>query len=132
MKSYPKSQKYCEVNLVFCGKLSTCDLLCWTTSLGKSSLHWSVVHYKIMIFTTSILWNTKTPKTTKIETGPILLIRIECPYGLSGLIVHVYNYFMPVCSIVKTITPRCRGRPDALLQECNSASGRPRYQGVIV
>ena len=22
---------------------------------------------------------------------------------------------MPVCSIVQTITPRCRGRPDALL-----------------
>ena len=29
----------------------------------------------------------------------------------------VYSYFMPVCSIVKTITPRCRGRPDALLHE---------------
>ena len=27
----------------------------------------------------------------------------------------IYSYFMPVCSIVKTITPRCRGRPDALL-----------------
>ena len=33
----------------------------------------------------------------------------------------VYSYFMPVCSIVKTITPRCRGRPDALLHE---AKGR--------
>ena len=33
----------------------------------------------------------------------------------------VYSYFMPVCSIVKTITPRCRGRPDALLHE---AQGR--------
>ena len=33
----------------------------------------------------------------------------------------VYGYFMPVCSIVKTITPRCRGLPDALLQE---AEGR--------
>ena len=41
----------------------------------------------------------------------------------------VYSYFMPVCSIVKTITPRCRGRPSA---SCNSASGRPRYRGVIV
>ena len=30
--------------------------------------------------------------------------------------VIVYSYFMPVCSIVKTITPRCRGRPDELLQ----------------
>ena len=37
---------------------------------------------------------------------------------------------MPVCSIVKTITPRCRGRPDALLHEaeCNSASDGPRYR----
>ena len=29
----------------------------------------------------------------------------------------VYSYFMPVCSIVQTITPRCCGRPDALLHE---------------
>ena len=29
----------------------------------------------------------------------------------------VYSYFMPVCSIVKTITPRCRGRPDALVHQ---------------
>ena len=29
----------------------------------------------------------------------------------------LYSYFMPVCSIVKTITLRCRGRPDALLHE---------------
>ena len=29
----------------------------------------------------------------------------------------LYSYFMPVCSKVKTITPRCRGRPDALLHE---------------
>ena len=35
--------------------------------------------------------------------------------------VIVYSYFMPVCSIVKTITPRCRGGPDALLRE---AEGR--------
>ena len=35
---------------------------------------------------------------------------------------HVlYSYFMPVCSIVKTITPRCHGRPDALSHE---AEGR--------
>ena len=32
-----------------------------------------------------------------------------------------YSYFMPVRSIVITITPRCRGRPDALLHE---AEGR--------
>ena len=43
----------------------------------------------------------------------IIIIRIyhECEGGI------VYSYFMPVCSIVKTITPRCRGRPDALLHE---------------
>ena len=33
----------------------------------------------------------------------------------------VHSFFMPVCSIGKTITPRCRGRPDALLHE---AEGR--------
>ena len=37
---------------------------------------------------------------------------------------------MPVCRIVKTITLRCRGRPDALLHE--ATSGRPRHQGMIV
>ena len=55
--------------------------------------------------------------------------------GTSSCIV--YSFFMPVCSIVKTITPRfavddlkhyCT-RPSA---SCNSASGRPRYRGVIV
>ena len=39
----------------------------------------------------------------------------------SGIEHILYIYFMPVCSIVKTITPRCRGRPDALLHE---AEGR--------
>ena len=29
----------------------------------------------------------------------------------------IYSYFMPVCSIVKTITPRCPGRPDAVFHE---------------
>ena len=33
----------------------------------------------------------------------------------------LYSYLMPVCSIVKTITPRCRGRPNALLHK---AEGR--------
>ena len=33
----------------------------------------------------------------------------------------LYSYFMPACSIVKTITPRCCGRPGALLHE---AEGR--------
>ena len=27
----------------------------------------------------------------------------------------LYSYFMPVCSIVQTTTPGCRGRPDALI-----------------
>ena len=43
---------------------------------------------------------------------------------------------MLVCSIVKIIILRCRGRRDALLHEafasCNSASRRPRYRGVII
>ena len=46
----------------------------------------------------------------------------------------LHSDFMPVCSIVQTITPRYRGQPEALLPkaECNSASGRPRYRRVIV
>ena len=37
-------------------------------------------------------------------------------------------------STVKTITPRCRGRPDALLYEAEGRvhQCRPRYRGVIV
>ena len=31
--------------------------------------------------------------------------------------ILIYSYFMPVCSIVQTFTPRCRGRPDALLHD---------------
>ena len=50
--------------------------------------------------------------------------------------VILYIYFMPVCSIVETNTLRCCGQPDALYTrlkaECNSASGRPRYRGVMV
>ena len=37
--------------------------------------------------------------------------------GFLTMRLILYSYFMPVCSIVKTITPRCRGRPDALLHE---------------
>ena len=36
----------------------------------------------------------------------------------------LYSYFMHVCSIVKSITGRCGGRPDALLHkaigQCNA------------
>ena len=35
--------------------------------------------------------------------------------------VIVYSYFMHVCSIVKTITPRCHGQLDALFHK---AEGR--------
>ena len=63
--------------------------------------------------------------------------RLQSPGRPRHLGVIVYSYFMPVCSIVKTITSRCRGLPDALYctrakAECNSVSGRPRYRGVIV
>ena len=47
-------------------------------------------------------------------------MRVPLPMGVHKANI-VYSYFMPVCSIVKTITPRCRGRPDALLHE---AEGR--------
>ena len=41
----------------------------------------------------------------------------------------LYSYFMSVCSIVKSISPKCRGLPDALLHK---AEGRLWYQVVIV
>ena len=45
----------------------------------------------------------------------------------------VYSYFMPVCSIVKTITPRCRGRPEALLHEATlSVFGENRHVIIYV
>ena len=34
----------------------------------------------------------------------------------------LYSYIIPVCSIVKTFTPRCRGRTDALLHEAEGPS----------
>ena len=51
----------------------------------------------------------------------------------------VYSYFMPVCSIVKTITPRGRERPDALLHEaegrvqlCIRSSAVPRGNSLTI
>ena len=44
--------------------------------------------------------------------SPVLTV---CPEVLSFSLL--YSYFMAICSIVKTIILRCRGRPDALLQE---------------
>ena len=70
--------------------------------------------------------------------GSILLLykglRFSCPVITTSRIIWqhlylikliryrvLYRYFMHVCSIVQTITPRCRGRPDALLPK---AEGR--------
>ena len=51
----------------------------------------------------------------------------------------LYSYFMPVCSIVKTITPRCRRRPDSLLHEaegrvqlCIRSSRVPRGNSLTI
>ena len=46
-----------------------------------------------------------------------LLSRKNGPFETALNIIQLF----PVCSIVKTITPRCRGRTDALLHE---AEGR--------
>ena len=51
--------------------------------------------------------------------------------------VLVYSYFMHVCSIFKTITPRCSGRPDALLhkgrvQLCIRSSTVPRGNSLTI
>ena len=45
----------------------------------------------------------------------------QCKCGSYATHIIVCSYFMPVCSIVKTITPRCCGPSDALLHE---AEGR--------
>ena len=49
-------------------------------------------------------------------TRPLALCN-SAPGRPQHLGVIVYSDFMPVCSIVKTITPRCHGRPDALLHK---------------
>ena len=49
------------------------------------------------------------------------------PAGLFGRSALLYSYFMPVCRIVKTITPRCRGRPDALLHEAAALCALPDH-----
>ena len=57
------------------------------------------------------------------EIGKFDITRLTCSSmsiaipGSEKLQITTYSYFMPVCSIVKTITPRCRGPPDALLHE---------------
>ena len=72
--------------------------------------------------------HTVVHKNNLLEDGDILfliLTKPSCDISLApsidplvcGMDVNVFSYFMPVCSIVKTITPRCRGRPDALLHE---------------
>ena len=50
-----------------------------------------------------------------------LIARTKVTKGTCATVSILYSYFMPVCSIVKTITPRCCGGPDALLHE---AKGR--------
>ena len=56
-------------------------------------------------------------------------LRIVCNLAIYTL---VYNYFMPACSIVKTITPRCRGRPDALLHEAEGRGGKATENWMVI
>ena len=63
------------------------------------------------------------------------ILSIETSWeGGKFMLFIVNSYFMPVCSIVQTITPWYHGQPDALLHEasCNSASGRPRHLGTVL
>ena len=46
--------------------------------------------------------------------------------------VIVYSYFMPVCSIVKTITLRYCGRPDALLYKADEFEFEPHRRHCVV
>ena len=57
--------------------------------------------------------------STQLTLKLIMLINVGMP--TNTIVDILYSYFIPVCSIVKTITPRCRGRPDALLHD---AEGR--------
>ena len=43
----------------------------------------------------------------------VLIQKITLNFFLRSPSLIVYSHFMHVCSIVKTITPRCRGRSDA-------------------
>ena len=55
-----------------------------------------------------------------------MYLQVSCGVKISAFSLMLrtreilYSYFMHVCSIVKTITPRCRGRPDALLHEAEA------------
>ena len=94
--------KCCEISntFLFCSQIK-----CWFLGLEftntcqntKQGRPWSDC-----FFTSSLIW-----------VCPVCL-------GIFGKQL-VYSYFMLVCSIVKTITPRCCGRPDSLLHE---AEGR--------
>ena len=96
-------------------------IVCWKTtfmkyhtlSLSKTRKH-VTKFVKIGALRVNILI---TIMNTKLYTKASLLNISICDQGL----VILYSYLMPVCSIVKTIIPRCRGRPDSLA-----------YPGVIV
>ena len=60
---------------------------------------------------------TKCINVTIYSIGPSIILR-SIFYSIIGIYSGLlYSYFMPVSSIVKTITTRCHGRPDALLHE---------------
>ena len=58
---------------------------------------------------------TVYPPQTKFAGG----IKTLQTHDISNMRYLLYSYFMPVCSIIKTITPRCRGQPDALVHEAH-------------
>ena len=84
----------------------------------------------MMRFLRSIYSSVIVSFRVKVEYVPIFNQLINTVKPLKNELMHiyslfkydiVYSYCMPVCSIVKTVTPRCNGRPDALLHE---AEGR--------
>ena len=56
------------------------------------------------------------PTLVQIIKGQMQLTICWLQLGRTFFIL-IYSYFMPVCIIVQTFTPRCRGRPDTLLHE---------------
>ena len=67
-----------------------------------------ICHLAACIFLLALDKTSKCIMSFLNSLDPIL--KANCPFRSI-----LYSYFMPVYSIVKTITPRCRGRPDALL-----------------
>ena len=91
--------------------------------LLKPKIHWNLKVHMFMWKKNLKIWWYWCHTTTN---PPILITYVKTQ-------AKHWCYFMPVCSIVtvvKTITLRCRRRPDALLQEAEGRSAQFWSQNV--